>query len=420
MINKMKKQIVFVEPYSTVMIYKLAMLLRKKGYETVLIQILGNKGVSKEFHNIAFDKIIYFNVNFFKMNFKNFKYIFLSITKNVKTIIKAVVESLRLKPYAVLVRASPNWPSAISRILTKRAAFIYFPYDIRSQSYDTLERAKKAGVPKFEIKSERFCFEHADGIMHKGDPNELKFLENRMLGKNIKLPHNQLSFFPYCAGEFIIPINKNKLSKKDGGIHIVFVNSMGAVGPGGETSVFDNFVPFVKAGIHIHLYSIPNSGSNEQVRKFFTEDSAFTRDYKELITSKFFHYHDPVEPNMLSKEISKYDFGMWTSPEKREGNIEPDMATGNRLASYLEAGIPLISNSSYKFVNKLGHDYGIAVSYNLEDKEQMKNIKKIISKLDMKKIEKNIINARKDFLMEKNVNRFEEFMEKVSKNKKRR
>ena len=38
-----KKQIVFIESYSTVMTYKIAKLFKKNGYETVLIRLLEQK-----------------------------------------------------------------------------------------------------------------------------------------------------------------------------------------------------------------------------------------------------------------------------------------------------------------------------------------------------------------------------------------
>ena len=65
-----KKQIVFFESFPTVMIYKIAKMFRKKGYETVLIVLLGS-GSSKSFHKDAFDKIIFFNLEFFKIGLKN-------------------------------------------------------------------------------------------------------------------------------------------------------------------------------------------------------------------------------------------------------------------------------------------------------------------------------------------------------------
>ena len=68
--QKNKKQIVFLEPFPTVMVYKIARLFRKKGYKTILIILLESKGASKEFHKGAFDKIIFFDLSFFKINLK--------------------------------------------------------------------------------------------------------------------------------------------------------------------------------------------------------------------------------------------------------------------------------------------------------------------------------------------------------------
>ena len=60
-------------------------------------------------------------------------------------------------------------------------------------------------------------FENSDGIIHKGSPDELnpEYVNDRVLGPNIKLPKFKLSFPPYCSMDFIVPINNKKLSKKD-------------------------------------------------------------------------------------------------------------------------------------------------------------------------------------------------------------
>ena len=70
-----------------------------------------------------------------------------------------------------------------------------------------MEEALKKGLKKFEINSEKFCFEKADGIIHKGAPDELKFLEGRIFEK-INFAPLQLTFHPYCSKEFMIPFNK--------------------------------------------------------------------------------------------------------------------------------------------------------------------------------------------------------------------
>ena len=405
-----KKQIVFLEPFPTVMIYKIAKLFRKKGYETILIVLL-ESGSSKDFHKSAFDKIFFFNLSFFKINLKNAPLILGSLFKKLRDIFKIGKSILKLKPYAIFTRASPSWPCAIMRILFRKSPLIYFPYDIRSQYYMTSKQAIKAGMPKFEIKSEKFCFENAEGIMHKGDPEELNFVNGRIFGNNVKLPSLQICFHPYCSKEFIVPINKNKLSKKDKDIHMVYLGSMGTVGPTGCTYVFDNIKPLIKQKIHVHLYTRPNSISNNKVVNFFEEDNNFTRTYNDILKSKYFHLHEPLEPKEIILEISKYDFGIWpANTAEPPYNIEASLALGNKLSSYLEAGIPYISNEFNKYINKEGKEYGICSSYN---EKKIGNIKDKLKKLNSKKLEKNIIKARKDFDMDKNFPRLENFVKKV-------
>lgn len=405
-----KKQIVFLETFPTVMVYKIAKLFREKGYETILIVLLGS-GASKDFHKNAFDRIIFFNLSFFKINLKNIPLIFVSLCKKMRDISKAIFYTLKLRPYLIFTRAAPSWPCAVMMSLFNKTPLIYFTYDIRTHYFETPEQAIQIGkIPRFEIKAERFCFEHANALMHKGNPDELEYVNGRMLGENIKFPKLQIHFFPYCSKEFTVPLNKNKLSKKDKEIHMVYIGSMGSVGPSGATYVFDDIKSLIKQKIHVHVYTRPNSVSVDEIFNFFKEDNNFTRAYKDIIKSKYFHVHAPVEPNELALEISKYDFGIWPAETEATYSIEPSLAMGNKLSSYLEAGIPFISNEAHKFINKKGAEYGICIPYNLES---IKKIKTKIKKLDYKKLEKNILKARKDFDMDKNFPRLEKFFKEV-------
>lgn len=264
MAGKRKKQIVFLEPYPEVMVYKIARLLKKKGYETISIRLLESKGQSLEFYKDAFDKIISFNLRFFKIKLNNMLPILISTSKNLKNIFKAATRSLRLKPYIIICRGGPSWPCALTIKLFKKIPIIYFPYDIRSQVEST-KVLKKRGTPKFDIRAERFCFENADGVMYKGAPEEINFLEGDALGYDIKLPPAILNFLPYCSKDFIIHINKNKLSTKDNKkrskerqIHIVNVDSVGKVGLMSMAYVYDDFLQIIRNRIHIHTYSRPN------------------------------------------------------------------------------------------------------------------------------------------------------------------
>jgi len=254
-----KKQVVFVEAFPTIMVYKIAKEFRKNGYETISVRILESKGLSEEFYLEAFDKIIHFNLNFFKMTPKDFFPILLSLAQKIGGIIKATFQTLKLRPYVVIARANPSWPCALILRLFKKTPTIYFPYDIRSIIYSTKGIAKKdRGSSEFEINSEKFCFENADGIIYKSAPDVLNYVEGRIFDK-IDFQKLQLSFLPYCSDEFIVPLNKNKLSKKDKEFHLVSAISIGSINPRDGGFYVKIGEEIIKQKIHFHLYHKPNT-----------------------------------------------------------------------------------------------------------------------------------------------------------------
>lgn len=409
-----QKEIIFLEPFPEIMMYKMAKLLRKEGYKTVSIRLLENKD-SDDFYKGAFDKIISFNLSFLKLKIKNIPAIILLLLKKTRNFFKVFKQISNLRPYVIISRAGPSWPTTLTKILFPKIPLIYFPYDIRSAGCRTETVRKKRGIPKFEIKAEKFCFEHADGVMHKGHPDELNFLKGELLGYNLKLPPNKLSFYPYTLEEFITPLNKNKLSKKDNEIHIVHLDSSGAAGPWSGAYVYDYIRKIIKHKIHVHNYSKSNALSQEELFKSF-EESEFYESYKDVLTSKYFHRHKSLNPKEIILEASKYDYGIAPVPENvnTENNPNWKFGVGNKLATYIEAGIPLILEGDATFTSDLVKKYKIGFLHN---KETLENLDKEIKKLNYKQLEKNIIKARKDFSMENNFLKLEEFIENVAKSK---
>ncbi len=239
----MSKQIVFIENHSTVMLYKIAKKFKEKGYETILIRLLKPTKMDTEFYDSDYSKVINLNLINSKPKYTQVFKIFNSLML------------FKLKPYIIFGKANPNIPIAFFRRFFKNIPFVYFPYDIRCHScHPNPEKAKILhNLSNREINAERYNFENADGILHKGNPNELKYLNGRMLGNNIKLPKNKICFHPYCSKEFMIPLNKNKLSKKDGEIHMVYLTTGGILSK-------DSYEPFMalarklnKLKIHFHL-----------------------------------------------------------------------------------------------------------------------------------------------------------------------
>ena len=244
--------------------------------------------------------------------------------------------------------------------------------------------------------------ENADGIMHKGAPDELEIIQGRIFD-HINFAKLQLSFMPYCSREFSVPINKGKLSKKDKEIHIVYPGFLANDSDSVKKFMF-YFDNILKQKIHLHIYTfvshLPKNEEEKYLKNYFDK----------IKDSPYFHLHSPLGPKELIPEISKYDFGLWLSYETNESNIEHNYAVGNKVSSYLEAGLPMIYHENTVFLNKLMKSYGLQIPFN---EKNISELKKRLSKLNYSKLIKNIEKLRKEFDMDANFPRLQEFFEKV-------
>jgi hypothetical protein len=132
--------------------------------------------------------------------------------------------------------------------------------------------------------------------------------------------------------------------------------------------------------------------------------------FKDLIMDNLFHFHSFLNPKELILEISKYDFGFWTTNPVEGESIESNFATGNKLASYLEAGIPFLHNEKFSFLDRLTKKYDISIPFNDKD---LKGLGKRLQRINWRKMQKKIIAAREELNMEKNFPRLEEFVKEV-------
>jgi len=400
-----KKQIVFIESNTTAYTLKLARALRKAGYYTILIRIL--KGSNEKYLKLSFDEIISFNAKFIKLNLKNSLRILFYLFLKSPNIFRNLISIYKLRPYVVIGKAPPNWICVLFKHIFRSYPFIYFPYDIRSFGFSNLGEAKRKGIPKFELRAEGYLFKNADGIIHKGDENELRYLDEKIIGK-FRIASPVLHFPPYCSREFIVPINENKLSKKDRKIHLVFVGHLVTNSETKENSWEEPIQEILNQKIHLHLYGKTMTLTDEEVQKR-VEKSYLLK----FLSNKYFHLHSPKDPKELIKEISKYDFGIWLGYcyEKRP-SIK--FASGNKMSSYLEAGIPFIYYENHEFIDKLMKNFGLRLAIKPED---TKNLKKILKKINYSSYKKKVEKARRDFELEKNLPRFEKFIREVHKQK---
>ncbi len=394
-----KRQIIIVGSGIPDMITKMAITLRKKRYKTIFISLVNNP--ESDLLKKAYDKVISFNAKFFKINLFNFPEIFLYNIKRSAKILEAISEIRKLKPYVVIGVATPNWLCYLAKRYFKNYPFIYFPFDIRSFSYADLKEAISSGVQRFEINAEKYCFKNADGIIHKGGEDELDFLNDKVLGEKIHIKCPTIHFFPYCLEEFIVPIReKEKLSHKDNGIHIVHVGHTPA-----EKMWHEGAEIITNQKIFFHLYSKTANLTKE-------EEAARISKSISVSSNRFLCFHQPVPQKELSSEISKYDYGIYGYKILA---LERDATdTGNKISSYLEAGLPIICPESYKAVNKhlQKHNAAVVIKHS-----QLKELKKILEKNKPGKLKKGILKTRSELSMRKHIPRLEKFFEQVVKSK---
>ncbi len=402
-----KKQIVFfcaTTPY--VMIYKIAREFKKRGYETVLITISEREKWDINWYKDGFDKIICSNFQIKKPTMKNS----FDMLKRASSLLKSIYQMKKLNPYIVFSIAGPHYIAAMAMKFFKEYPLIYFPYDVYSHMYPD-KKSLDSKYSSYETKAEKFCFENADGIFQKGAPEGLDFLKQKtLLGKNLKTTPLKIDFPSYCSDEFMVQINKNKLLKKNKEIHLVNVG--GLLDKSQDLEVYKTiFNKLIKQKIHIHLYLKTQHASKKEDSKIFTYG------FEPFLNSKYFHLEFSLEPKKLILEISKYDFGIWLDHygkmSIKKTHLYPSLSTGNKIASFLEAGLPFIYSTEFKFVHQVMKNYQL--DFGINKLNDFDNLKIKLSKT--KQIEKNIINARKDFNMTNHFLRLEEFIREVVRKK---
>ncbi len=388
----MKKQIVFVEPIPNILNFKIARALKEKDYEIILISFLK---FDKELYQKAYSKMICFDLESFSLNIKNV----LNIFKRIPKILKKYSKIKKLNPSVVVGFASPYplWIHVLIKKIVRNIPFVFFPYDVNILKYKKIKYYKKAGIPDFELKAEKYLFENSDGIIFKGD--EESYVKKIF---NVKCP--VIKFPPYCSKDFMVPINKNKISDKDGQIHSVYLGSIeseeddsDAFGLGSwEYSIKE----ILKQKIHFHIYS----NQYEYIKN--------SRIYKKFLSSKYFHLHKPLGQLEIIKEISKYDIGMWFPNFNFEIIKKELVSTGaaNKVASFLEAGLPFMYYKEFEVTDRLMKRYNLDIGFIRKD---IKNINKMVQKLDLNYLLKNVIKAREDFEINKNIEKFEKFLNQI-------
>jgi hypothetical protein len=387
------KRIIVFEADPVDMLAKIAIGLKERGHEAHLVTLTSRPAMKTGFYKSAYKSITSFDAKYFRINFKNLPNIFTYSVINLKKILITLSRIRKIKPDIVIFKSPPNWMGVIAKkLLFRGCPIVYFPYDIRSDAYGTLEEIKASGVKDFEIKSEKYCFEKLDGIMHKGAPREVYELNKKILG-HVDVVCPVFHLLPYTMRELTAPINKDKISK-DGEIHLVYAGCV----PESKT-LAPNVKEILAQKIHIHLYLKQANITREELLKTLWKEHELFKD------NPYYHLHDELPQEKLVKELSKYDYGTWLGYYDSTANtIIKGM--GNKFSTYIEAGIPLIQFRNHVYIGNLTEKYGTGIIIDFAD---LKRFKKLLESTNYDKLIKNILLAREKLELRNNMPLIEKF-----------
>src|SRR3989344_1989282 len=392
MLNKIKKQIVFVEPKPAVNSYRIARSLKLTGrYKTTLICFSSTLSAiegDKKFLERAFDKILVLELSH-KLKFR----ILISSLKNILSEEgrKFFKEIKKMKPYLFQI-TGPDLFSSIMMFSLRKSPKVYYANDIWGVDKRNFLFIKdywiKGEVQKF---SEKICFKMADGALTKKSSEEFELLDY-----NITVP--KMSLFLNCLDEWILPPRKKENKK----IHLTF--------GGDPTPTEDKQIPFINVlktitsqKIYFHTYG-PCI-----VKK---EDQTFVEESKK---NKYYYYHKRIKPSDLTKKMSKYNYGVIfrfiesSEADLNPGRVKTDMSS--RMISYIEAGLPIIVNKQNEYMAKIVNKYKIGIV--IDNFQDLKNIRKIIEQKDYYNLQKNIKKVQEKFKLSKQIKNIELFYDKV-------
>ena len=275
-----------------------------------------------------------------------------------------------MRPFDILHSMTP--PVQLSRlaIACSGAPAVFDQYDLILQSYG------KDYMWPSEIADERWCFEHAQGFVHKGPASEIQFYRDR--GYTMDGP--ELSYPDGCDESFFKPLDSPKLSDADGEWHVAYAG--GIHGPGKPFDLLRDFSTMAAQGIHVHIYPAIWSEGHEDLSQYAKAGGKI-------------HLHKSLPYAELAGELAKYDFGIYywdiaptTFPDVAR---KVKTAAGNKVPAYYEAGLPAIVGSSLEYTASMVSEAGAGL---IVDAGELGTLAKMLDGADLSAMKKGVAAAR--------------------------
>ncbi|MDG6219982.1 MAG: hypothetical protein QCI38_00860, partial [Candidatus Thermoplasmatota archaeon] len=138
-----------------------------------------------------------------------------------------------------------------------------------------------------------------------------------------------------------------KLSAKTGKLHLVHVGGIDIppIASAKYRAIFPLLEKISKMGFHVHLYATATPEKSKTMKTICDKSNTL-------------HWHDPVPPPQLYKELTQYDAGLIMVRDDPKHNQHMGISLPNRLFEYLSAGLFVVSSSRLKAVNAFTNPQG--------------------------------------------------------------
>jgi glycosyltransferase involved in cell wall biosynthesis len=243
---------------------------------------------------------------------------------------------------------------------------------------------------------QRYCWEERKAC--EGSDGRIYATEG--IGKYIRQQYDvdrdkDMVFYNYASNSVMPSIFKEKLSARDGEVHLVYVGCLTSLVEDSHYDLREIFKQIADQGLHIHFYPTSNE---------ITESNETYRNLSRL--SRFMHYHHPMEYGSLLHEITKYDLG-WAGLNRAKNGRHLDIAIQNKIFDYISSGLPIIS-FPYRAMQHFIEENGVGLIIN-----DVNELSETLKQTDTNRLRQHLVTVRHKLTVENHISELIDFYHRI-------